>query len=116
MIPPTLSKVGQLTLKCILQQFKWNTENIQEPHISYYKSLQKQLIDIHVHWNLFLHSRFISFFFQNPKALLLNFDRHGLSGFGDFASFQNGQIIYSPWGSKNRIGSKNKIGSKKSCK
>ena len=45
-------------------------------------------------------------------CMYTNFGGPGLSGFGDTATFKNGQISlldhgYSPWGSKIRIGSKN---------
>ena len=42
------------------------------------------------------------------KCMHTNFGRHGLSGFGDIATFKNGQfplltMDYSPWSSKNLI-------------
>ena len=43
------------------------------------------------------------------KCMHTNFGGHDLSGFGDIATFKNGQIslsdhgLYSPWGSKNLI-------------
>ena len=43
------------------------------------------------------------------KCVYTNFARHGLSGFGDIATFKNGQFplltmdYYSPWSSKNLI-------------
>ena len=49
-------------------------------------------------------------------CMYTEFGGHGLSGFGDNTTLENGQIslldhgYYSPWGSKIRIGSK------KSCK
>ena len=48
------------------------------------------------------------------KCMKTNFGGHSLSGFGNTAACQNWPkfpfgpwTIYSPWGSKNRIGSKN---------
>ena len=43
------------------------------------------------------------------KCIHTNFDGHSSSGFGDIATFKNGQIspfdhgLYSPWSSKNLI-------------
>ena len=40
------------------------------------------------------------------KCMCINFDGRTLSGFGDTATFKNGQIStmdYSPWSSKNLI-------------
>ena len=41
----------------------------------------------------------------NVKCMHTNFGGHGLSGFGDIATFNNGQISLSdcPWSSKNVI-------------